>query len=198
MRLTAVQLDLLASQPVGVSAEQASREAGLRRELLLLLQQQQLGLAVQDFVQGNEPLRLWFEAFTSHSPVLLEAGETLLRYRRSLQRQDGLWLSAEYDLLVLGQARAQVILLEATTPVQGWRSRLAPYLLVETRAYAPGAITLTHWSPHQTQTVHYSLAAHQQTQAELERLLHSLETLTPLAEAASEAQTWLAIQEIPL
>ncbi|MBD2102283.1 hypothetical protein [Leptolyngbya sp. FACHB-261] len=206
MRLSAAQLDLLSGVPPS-ALEQLDTDADPSRGLLLLLQQQELGLPVANFLVADVLLCQWFQAFqvqAFQTVGLAGQGEPLLNHKRSLKRADGIWLSASYDLLFLSERseleaeQVEIWRLGGPVSVQSWRDRLALYLLPETSAYEPEAIRLTVWSPTHTQTHCYSRAAHQQTQVELERLLQRLQQPQPVESEVLELPTLAEIQEIPL
>jgi len=152
-----------------------------------LLQQQELGLPIENFVQADPHLQRWFEAFTNSPPQML-VGNRQSEHQRSLCFRHYL-LTGVYDLLILGPQQAQILdwktYARPQNPQwlqQNWQTRLYLYLLVETSNYLPEQIFMTYWfaesrgneaEPHSLNFT-YTAALHKQTQKDLELLLSSL------------------------
>ncbi len=169
---------------------QESMEWGSRFHLLM--QQRELGLSVNSFLEADDRLSRWFENFVSAAPELFaDVGETAFRQAErdiSLEFDDFLLLG-RYDLFVADD-RAAKILDWKTYPrpknravlAKDWQTRLYLFLLAETSDYPPDAISMTYWfanSQPQAEPQYLSFAydskQHQRIKKELRSLLDKLE-----------------------
>ncbi|MDY6939963.1 MAG: PD-(D/E)XK nuclease family protein [Cyanobacteriota bacterium] len=172
---------------------QASLEAGSRFHLLM--QQRELGLPIEAFIDADEQLDRWLNDFMAAAPDILTRDRTSTRavFRQAEHDRTssylGFLLSARYDLIVGDDRRAQILDWK-TYPrpqnpnrlAQHWQTRLYPYLLAETSDYEPEQISMTYWFVRsagqqaevpEPQYHHfpYNSHQHQQTHQELTRLL---------------------------
>lgn len=159
----------------------------------LLLQQWLLGLPITPFVQEDETLRAWFEAFQAASPTILNTADSIAQREtesdRTLEFQ-GYLLTVRYDLLLMGNHYARILDWK-TYPrpknskwlEQHWQTRLYPFVLAEASDYRPDDISMIYWffqtgskesNTPQNWTVRYNSAKHEQTRQELSHLLNQL------------------------
>jgi hypothetical protein len=164
----------------------------------LLLQQWQLDLPVESFVQEDPQLNLWFQGFLQAVPQILtlnsnpqaeeqnELSQT--EHQRTLEFQ-GYLLTVVYDLLISNPHQARILDWK-TYPrprqvqwlKQNWQTRLYPFVLAETSPYSPEQISMVYWffqsqtadSPPQSLTLQYDRAQHEQTRQDLTQLLSQL------------------------
>ena len=204
LRLSQTQLSLLSTCPrkfqhvyleqlaVPADYEQQERQSQGSR-FHLLMQQWQLGLPVEPLLQGDAQLQQWFTAFISAAPEIFALGGDASGLRQSEHTRmlefDGYLLTAIYDLLITTDRQAKILDWKtyarprnARWLVQNWQTRLYPFLLAETSAYAPEQISMTYWffqaqaegEAAQQLTIAYDSAKHEQTRRDLTQLLHQL------------------------
>jgi hypothetical protein len=180
------------------TAEQQERSrVGARFHLLM--QQWQLGLPVQPFVQENPQLGQWLTDFIQAAPRILTletSGEVLQHseHERTLEFQ-GYLLTVIYDLLLASHLQAQILDWK-TYPrpqkthglLQNWQTRLYLFVLAETSCYQPEQLSMTYWffqgkggeengerkTEPQSLRIHYDRLQHQQTRQDLTHLLNQL------------------------
>ncbi|MGB8700029.1 MAG: PD-(D/E)XK nuclease family protein [Thermosynechococcaceae cyanobacterium] len=179
-------LDRLALPRLSADSEQQRLGTQFHR----LMQQQELGLEVEPLLAANPVLQQWFQRFQICPPPLL-SGQRLSEHQRTLVLYNFLMV-AIYDLLVLGPDQAQIIdwktyrrPLNPQVLQQHWQTRLYPFLLVETSAYAPSQVSMIYWfaepaDPSASQghwtVIPYSEQRHQETYRLLARLLPPLDS----------------------
>ncbi len=167
---------------------QEYRELGSRFHLLV--QQQEMGLPIDSFLQAEPQLQTWMKAFADAAPEILASATDSYIFResehyRSLQVQNYL-LTVVYDLLIADNQKAQIFDWK-TYPQppnqrqleQNWQTRLYTYVLAETSDYLPEEISMTYWfiqSQQRPQIIklNYSTAQHHQTGDKLMQLLSKL------------------------
>ncbi len=155
----------------------------------LLMQQRQMGLPIDTFLQAEPILQSWMSAFARAAPEILTT--TLnsdfreSEHYRTLQVQDYL-LTVVYDLLIADNQYAQILdwktypkLPNKRKLEQNWQTRLYLYVLAETSNYLPESISMVYWfvqSEGKPQSIKFSYnsAQHQQTAQRLSRLLNKL------------------------
>ncbi len=164
----------------------------------LLLQQWQLDLPVESFVQADPQLNVWFNGFLQAAPQILalhanpqgENQDELYQteHQRTLEFQSYL-LTVIYDLLISNPHQARILDWK-TYPrpcnvqwlKQNWQTRLYPFVLAETSPYSPEQISMVYWffqsqtndAPPQSLTFQYDRLQHEQTRQDLTRLLAQL------------------------
>ncbi|MBO3460669.1 PD-(D/E)XK nuclease family protein [Aetokthonos hydrillicola Thurmond2011] len=156
----------------------------------LLMQQREMGLPIETFLQGDTQLQNWTSAFANAAPEILTPTLNNQTFRasehyRTLQVQDYL-LTVVYDLLIAEQEQAQILDWK-TYPKppnkrrleNNWQTRLYMYVLAETSEYFPENISMTYWfvqSEGKPQSIKFSYnsAQHEQTAKKLYNLLSKL------------------------
>ncbi|MCC5636659.1 PD-(D/E)XK nuclease family protein [Nostoc sp. CHAB 5844] len=158
----------------------------------LLMQQREMGLPIDSFLQADAQLQSWMSAFANAAPDIVTPATDNQTFResehyRTLQVQDYL-LTVIYDLLIADNQQAQILDWK-TYPkppdkrklAQNWQTRLYMYVLAETSEYLPEKISMTYWfvqSEGRPQNIKfaYNNRQHQQTEKELNQLLNHLTT----------------------
>ncbi|MEH2283182.1 MAG: PD-(D/E)XK nuclease family protein [Nostoc sp.] len=156
----------------------------------LLMQQQEMGLPIDGFLQADAQLQSWMLGFADAAPEILTAASDNQTFResehyRTLQLQDYL-LTVVYDLLIADNQQAQILDWK-TYPKppnkrnleSNWQTRLYLYVLAETSDYLPENISMTYWfvqSEGKPQNIkfNYNTAQHRQTAKKLNQLLSQL------------------------
>ncbi|KAB8317487.1 PD-(D/E)XK nuclease family protein [Tolypothrix campylonemoides VB511288] len=155
----------------------------------LLMQQREMGLPIDTFLQEDTQLQNWMTGFANAAPeILTPAPGSHFReseHYRTLQVQDYL-LTVIYDLLIADNQQAQILDWK-TYPKppnkrkleQNWQTRLYLYVLAETSDYLPENISMTYWfvqSEGKPQSIKfsYNTLKHQQTAKRLNQLLSQL------------------------
>lgn len=156
----------------------------------LLMQQREMGLPIDTFLQEDTQLQSWMTAFANAAPEILTPVPSSQTFResehyRTLQVQDYL-LAVIYDLLIADNQQAQILDWK-TYPKppnqrkleQNWQTRLYLYVLAETSDYLPENISMTYWfvqSEGKPQSIKfsYNTLKHQQTAKRLNQLLSQL------------------------
>ncbi|MBE9006014.1 PD-(D/E)XK nuclease family protein [Fortiea sp. LEGE XX443] len=156
----------------------------------LLMQQREMGLPIDSFLEADAQLQSWISAFVDAAPEVLTHTTDTQTFRdsehyRTLQIQDYL-LTVIYDLLIADNQQAQILDWK-TYPkpqdkrklAQNWQTRLYMYVLAETSEYLPEDISMTYWfiqSEGRPQNIKftYNNTQHQQTEKELNQLLSDL------------------------
>ncbi len=155
-----------------------------------LMQQWEMELPIQAFLQEDAQLKRWFNAFIDASPKILTADAILRQseHPRVLEIEGHL-LTVIYDLLLLTDSEAQIIdwktypkPLKADRITQNWQSRLYPFVLAETSHYRPEQISMTYWffqskgeaTEPQSLKVKYNTKAHAEIRLDLFTLLKQL------------------------
>ncbi|MEH1923628.1 PD-(D/E)XK nuclease family protein [Nostoc sp.] len=156
----------------------------------LLMQQREMGLPIDSFLQADAQLQSWMLGFADAAPEILTAASDNQTFResehyRTLQLQDYL-LTVVYDLLIADNQQAQILDWK-TYPKppnkrkleSNWQTRLYLYVLAETSDYLPEKISMTYWfvqSEGKPQNIkfNYSTTQHAQTAKKLNQLLSQL------------------------
>lgn len=158
----------------------------------LLMQQREIGLPIDKFVEADTQLEAWMKAFANDAPEILTNTTNTdsqsfrdSEHYRTLQVQDYV-LTAIYDLLIADEQQAQIIDWK-TYPKpsnkryleSNWQTRLYLYILAETSDYLPENISMTYWffqseGKLQSIKIDYNTVRHQQTTKKLNRLLSRL------------------------
>ncbi|BAZ28120.1 hypothetical protein NIES4074_05510 [Cylindrospermum sp. NIES-4074] len=156
----------------------------------LLMQQREMGLPIDSFLQADTQLQSWMAGFAEAAPEILKPAPDDQTFResehyRTLQVQDYL-LTVIYDLLIADSQQAQILDWKTYPKPQNkskleknWQTRLYMYVLAETSVYLPEQISMTYWfvqSQGKPQNIKftYSTAQHQQTAKKLHQLLSQL------------------------
>lgn len=156
----------------------------------LLMQQQEMGLPIQSFLEADAQLQSWMAGFANAAPEILTPFTDEQTFResehyRTLQVENYL-LTVIYDLLIADSQQAQI--LDWKTYPQpptksklekNWQTRLYMYVLAETSSYSPEQISMTYWfvqSQGQPQNIkfNYDTAQHKKTAKRLNQLLSQL------------------------
>ncbi|MBP5971312.1 PD-(D/E)XK nuclease family protein [Brasilonema sp. CT11] len=153
----------------------------------LLMQQREMGLPIDTFLQEDAQLQSWMSGFANAAPEILNSIPNSQTFResehyRTLQVQDYL-LTVIYDLLIADNQQAQILDWK-TYPKpsqkrkleQNWQTRLYLYVLAETSDYLPENISMTYWfvqseGKPQSMKFSYNTTRHQQTAKKLNQLL---------------------------
>jgi PD-(D/E)XK nuclease superfamily len=156
----------------------------------LLMQQREMGLPIDNFLQADSQLQNWMSAFANAAPEILTPAPNSQIFResehyRTLQIQEYL-LTVVYDLLIADNQQAQIFDWK-TYPQppnkrkleQNWQTRLYMYVLAETSQYLPENISMTYWfvqSEGKPPNIKfsYNTTQHQQTAKRLNQLLNQL------------------------
>jgi hypothetical protein len=155
----------------------------------LLMQQREMGLPIDRFLQADTQLQTWMSAFTKAAPeIITPTTHPAFReseHYRTLQLQNYL-LTVIYDLLIADDQQAQIFDWK-TYPqpqnkrklAQNWQTRLYLYVLAETSNYLPENISMTYWfvqSEGEPQKISFSYSTTQQqkTTKQLHQLLNLL------------------------
>ncbi len=156
----------------------------------LLMQQHEMGLSIDDFLQADNQLQIWMEAFAQAAPEIWQPGVGVDTFRdsehyRTLQVNNHL-LTVIYDLLIADAQQAQILDWKtyAKSPhksklEQNWQTRLYMYVLAETSHYPPENISMTYWfvqsqAKPEKITFTYDTAQHGKTGKKLQQLLQKL------------------------
>jgi hypothetical protein len=150
----------------------------------LLMQQRELGLPIEAFLNREQELAL--QSLLSNAPEIANCEAGIWReaeHERTLMLGEYL-LTVIYDLLICYPQSAQIFdwktYLKPEKPellAQNWQTRLYLYLLAATSDYAPEQISLTYWfvrNNPQSLTFTYSQSQHEQTRKDLRELLGRL------------------------
>lgn len=152
-----------------------------------LMQQWEMNLPIEPFLQEDPQLRKWFHAFIAAAPQILQIHNPMFRESEHLRLLEfqGHILTVVYDLLILTEQEAQILDWK-TYPkpskndlAQSWQSRLYPFVLAETSDYAPEQISMTYWffqaqGEAQSLKLSYSAKQHEETRQVLNRSLNQL------------------------
>ncbi|MBW4615674.1 MAG: PD-(D/E)XK nuclease family protein [Desmonostoc vinosum HA7617-LM4] len=201
LRLSQGQLNLLAACPRkfqhtyleklnSPSDPEHEEKQTLGSRFHLLMQQREMGLPIESFLQTDTQLQSWMIGFTNAAPEILTPATNNQTFResehyRTLQVQDYL-LIVVYDLLIADNHQAQILDWK-TYPQppnrrkleQNWQTRLYLYVLAETSKYSPENISMAYWfvqseGKPQNITFSYNTTHHQQTGKKLNQLLSQL------------------------
>jgi hypothetical protein len=208
LRLSQGQLNLLATCPRKFQhtyLEQLAAPADPKqntRQILgsrfhLLMQQQAMGLPIQNFLAEDAQLNSWMTAFAHAAPDILAPAseEEIFReseHSRTLQiltksGQDFLF-TVIYDLMIADRQFVQILdwktYPQPPNPqnlANNWQTKLYMYVLAETSEYTPENISMTYWfvqSPEQPMSIKfaYDRIQHNKIAAELNTLLSNLTT----------------------
>jgi hypothetical protein len=186
LRLSQGQLNLLERCPrqfQHIYLEQLYSPTDLEREehqtlgsrFHLLMQQREMGLPIDSFLQTDAQLQSWMTAFTNAAPDFITPISNSQTFResehyRTLQVQNYL-LTVVYDLLIADHQQAQIFdwktypkLPNKRKLEQNWQTRLYMYVLAETSDYLPENISMTYWfvqSEGKPQNIKFSYNYHQ-------------------------------------
>ncbi len=153
----------------------------------LLMQQRELGIPLDNFLEQDEQLKQAFTALLNAVPELQFSGQKIWReaeHCRVLNFQ-GYLLTVIYDLLVTTAKEVKIFDWKTyQKPKQkhnlaaNWQTRLYLYVLAETTNYLPEQISMTYWfikppTPPQKITFNYNTVQHQETEQALNRLLNN-------------------------
>ncbi|MGB5901042.1 MAG: PD-(D/E)XK nuclease family protein [Geitlerinemataceae cyanobacterium] len=184
------QIFLERREPPPSPQQQQSMAVGSRFHLLM--QQRSFGLSVDSLVGADPQICQWWDDFLAAAPEVFasDVGERSFRqaeHERTLKLLDFL-LVVRYDFTIADD-RAQIFDWK-TYPrppspqklERHWQTRLYPYILAETSDYEPDRISMTYWfvpsardgAGPQSYQFPYSQSQHQQTHADLTRLLSQL------------------------
>ncbi len=156
----------------------------------LLMQQREMGLPINNFLQVDTRLQNWMTDFSNIAPEIFTPHLDNQTFResehyRTLQLGDYL-LTVIYDLLIADQNQAQILDWKTypqpskpETLAQNWQTRLYMYVLAETSKYLLENISMTYWfvqSKGQTKNIKftYNEQQHQKTAQDLNQLLNNL------------------------
>ncbi len=159
----------------------------------LLMQQREMGLPIDSFLEADTQLQSWMLGFADAAPEILTAASDNQTFResehyRTLQLEEYL-LTVVYDLLIADNQQAQILDWK-TYPKppnkrkleSNWQTRLYLYVLAETSDYLPENISMTYWfvqSEGKPQNIkfNYNTAQHIRTAKKLNQLLSQLTNL---------------------
>jgi PD-(D/E)XK nuclease superfamily len=159
----------------------------------LLMQQQEMGLPINNFLQEDEKLGQLMTAFAKAAPEILAPNITPnnseafreSEHYRTLQIKNYL-LTVIYDLLIADNHQAQILDWKtyANPPSrrnleQDWQTLLYMFVLAETSDYLPENISMTYWfvqskDKPQSMKFTYSTSQHEKIRKKLTQLLTRL------------------------
>ncbi|HEY9691787.1 MAG TPA: PD-(D/E)XK nuclease family protein [Oculatellaceae cyanobacterium] len=154
----------------------------------LLMQQRELGLPIQSFVEEDAQLQRWVTSLISAAPEILTSEPETFRQSEHCRTLsiDSYVLTVIYDLLIADHEKAQILDWK-TYPkpkhqrwlAKDWQTRLYLYVLAETSDYLPEQISMTYWfvqSQPQPESLKftYNATLHEQTKRDLTSLLKKL------------------------
>ncbi|NRB08125.1 MAG: PD-(D/E)XK nuclease family protein [Richelia sp.] len=156
----------------------------------LLMQQREMGLPIDNFLETDTQLQKWMADFADTAPEIVYPNIDSETFRdsehyRTLQVDEYL-LTVIYDLLIAQTNQAQIIdwKTHPKPPKKrylelNWQTRLYLYVLAETSNYIPENISMTYWfvqSPAKPQNVKflYSSAQHEKTRKKLQQAFNKL------------------------
>jgi len=156
----------------------------------LLMQQQAMGLPIEDFLQEDTQLKTWMINFANAAPDILfpPTGSEIFReseHYRVWQIQDFLF-TVIYDLMIADHQQAEIHDWKTYREVpnranlaQNWQTKLYMYILAETSEYLPENISLTYWfiqssSKPDSIKFTYDRTQHRKIAQELNELLGNL------------------------
>ncbi len=156
----------------------------------LLMQQREIGLPIDGFLQTDTQLQNWMTGFANVAPEILTPISNSQTFResehyRTLQVQNYL-LTVVYDLLIADNQQAQIFdwktypkLPNKRKLEQNWQTRLYLYVLAETSDYLTENISMTYWfvqSEGKPQSIKFSYndIQHKKTAKKLKQLLTKL------------------------
>lgn len=160
----------------------------------LLMQQREMGLPIEPFIQEDNQLRQWFAAFVGAAPKILSLNEASPVLRQSEHQRtlefEGHLITVVYDLLILTEQQAQILDWKTYPKPQksrrlaeNWQTRLYPFVMAETSHYQPEQISITYWffqsreadrTEPQSLRFAYDSAQHRKIRQDLTRLLQQL------------------------
>ncbi|MDJ1185779.1 PD-(D/E)XK nuclease family protein [Roseofilum casamattae] len=159
----------------------------------LLMQQQELGLPVEDLLPADSVFLQCLRALKTANPLLFsKTGDREFReseHQRIIEFA-GYAIATIYDLAILQPDRAQIIDWKTYAKpqnnkylIQNWQTRLYPFVLYETSDYNAEQISMTYWfvkrkkslniAP-ESSVISYNKAYHISIKNELSQLLHRL------------------------
>lgn len=156
----------------------------------LLMQQREIGLPINSFLEADNKLKTWITDFNQTAPEMLKPDISKQKFResehyRTLQIQDYL-ITVVYDLLIANNEQAHIFDWKTYHKPQkkddldkNWQTKLYMYVLAETSKYLPQNISMTYWfveSDNENKKIEFSydFRKHQQTEQELNQILSNL------------------------
>jgi hypothetical protein len=155
----------------------------------LLMQQKELGLPINPFLETDDKLKQWVDGVTQSIPEVFDPSLSSLReseHCRTLELT-GYLFTVIYDLLIMTPERSEIIDWK-THPrptsshrlAQNWQTKLYLYVLAETSEYLPEQISMTYWfvqsEPQpKSQRFVYNNYLHTETEKELLECLKQLD-----------------------
>jgi PD-(D/E)XK nuclease superfamily len=155
----------------------------------LLMQQREIGLPINSFLEADAQLQSWMMGFAEVAPEVLEpaSNESFKESEqyRTLQVENYL-LTVIYDLLIADNHQAQILDWKTypkppnkSSLEKNWQTQLYLYVLAETSQYPPENISMTYWfvqpeGKPENIKFSYSTAQHEQTKKRLNQLLSKL------------------------
>lgn len=147
----------------------------------LLMQQRELGLDVSNLAASDPQLQNWVSAFEHNPPVMIDG----YRHAEHLRtcKLNSFILTAIYDLLILGDDRAQILdwkthdrPISAAVLQTNWQTRLYLYILAATTDYLPEQISMSYWFANTGTTVAiaYNSLDRDETHRELIQILSEM------------------------
>ena len=149
-----IYLDQFAS-PISPE-QQASQQWGT--QFHQFMQQHELGLPIEPFLQEDPALNQCFTAFRQAAPEILtpapdrRAGQFRQSEHQRVLAIGNYLLVAIYDLLIADGTTAQILDWKTYSRPrnqswlqENWQTRLYPFVLAETSQYASDCISMTYW-----------------------------------------------------
>jgi hypothetical protein len=176
------------SQPIDPEQELKMRWGS---QFHLLMQQREMGLPIEPFLEKSPLLGNWLRSMVSTAPDIFEIKPNQRRESERVRTvlMDEYLLMTISDLVILEPDRARIIDWK-TYPLpkqkqdldRDWQLRLYMYVLAETSSFSPKQISFTYWfiqSLPQPQSLafKYTIKQHKETQRELQEILASLTSL---------------------
>ena len=158
----------------------------------LLMQQREMGLPIEAFIQEDSQLRQLIAAFVEAAPKILSLTDaTPLRqseHQRTLEFEGHL-ITVVYDLLILTAQQAQILdwktypkPQESKQLAENWQTKLYCFVMAETSHFDPEQISMTYWffqskKANQAEPqirFAYDTAQHKKIGQDLTQLVHQL------------------------
>ncbi|MFM2062626.1 MAG: hypothetical protein RLZZ507_2296 [Cyanobacteriota bacterium] len=156
----------------------------------LLMQQREIGLPINSFLEADDKLKTWMTDFNETAPEILTPDINNQTFResehyRTLQIENYL-LTVVYDLLIADNEKADIFDWKTYQKPQkrndlakNWQTKLYMYVLAETSTYLLENISMTYWfvqAKEQPKNIpfHYETKKHRQTEKQLNQLLNKL------------------------
>ncbi len=205
MRLSQGQLNLLETCPrkfqhtyleqlASPTTPEQQEHLRLGSRFHLLMQQREMGLSIEAFIQEDDQLRQLITAFVEAAPKILSLTDANPVLRQSEHQRtlefEGHLITVVYDLLILTEQQAQILDWKTYPKPQksrqlaeNWQTKLYRFVLAETSHFDPEQISMTYWffqskeadqTEPQSLRFAYDTAQHKKIGQDLTQLVHQL------------------------